>query len=228
LCFEPSLPNGNLVSARKGSGNFSIQISGRAAHAGRDHAKGRNAIAAMSQVITTLDNLNGQHNDMTINVGFIDGGGSVNVVPDECLLRVNVRVSNADQMRAFENTLHTLIADINQRDGLTAQIEGGFHRPPKVMTVANEALLLALRECGSQLGLDLKWQATGGCCDGNNLAHHGLANVDNLGVRGDLIHSDQEYCLVDSLSERAKLSALLLMKLANRQIDPALFGKPLS
>ncbi len=225
LCFEPSLPNGNLVSARKGSGNFSIQISGRAAHAGRDHAKGRNAISAMADVISTLDQLNGQHGDMTVNVGFVDGGGSVNVVPDECLLRVNVRVSNAEQMKAFQHTLQNIVDRINQRDGLQAQVEGSFHRPPKVMNAANEALLKALRDCGCELGLSLQWQATGGCCDGNNLAHHGLPNVDNLGVRGDFIHSDQEYCLVDSLSERAKLSALLMLKLASQKIDPAVFGK---
>lgn len=226
LCFEPSLPSGHLVSARKGSGNFSIQISGRAAHAGRDHATGRNAIAAMANVVTTLDALNGRHDDMTINVGFVDGGGSVNVVPDECLLRVNVRVSNGEQMQAFNVALDNVIASINARDGLRAQVDGGFHRPPKVMNAANEALLIALRDCGQQLGLNVQWQATGGCCDGNNLAHAGLTNVDNLGVRGDLIHSDQEYCLTDSLSERAKLSALLLMKLATQEIDHSVFKNP--
>jgi glutamate carboxypeptidase len=66
--------------------------------------------------------------------------------------------------------------------------------------------------------MKLQWHATGGCCDGNNLASAGLPNVDNLGVCGGNIHTDQEYMHLDSLTERAKLSALLLMKLASGQV----------
>ncbi len=68
------------------------------------------------------------------------------------------------------------------------------------------------------LGLDVKWKATGGCCDGNNLWSYGVPNIDTLGVRGGLIHTDQEWMAVDSLTERAKLSALHLMRLASGDV----------
>ncbi|NQD38765.1 hydrolase [Permianibacter sp. IMCC34836] len=219
LCYEPSLPTGELVSTRKGTGTFSVHVRGKAAHAGREHHLGRNAIVAAAHVASTLDALNGQHGDMTVNVGFVDGGGSVNVVPEHCLLKVNVRVSNTEQQRAFELALQAACAAVDQRDGFKTTLLGSFHRPPKLMTPALESLLGLLRDCGNAINLDVRWQATGGCCDGNNLAAAGLANVDNLGVRGGNIHSSDEFALLDSLTERAKLSALLLLRLAAGDID---------
>ncbi len=219
LCYEPSLPTGELVSTRKGTGTFAIHVRGKAAHAGREHQLGRNAIVAAAHIAAELDALNGHHGDMTINVGFIDGGGSVNVVPEHCLLKVNVRVSTINQQRVFEQAVQAACSAVDQREGYRTTVLGSFHRPPKPMTPALESLLGLLRECGSAINLDVRWQATGGCCDGNNLAAAGLANVDNLGVRGGNIHSSDEFVLLDSLTERAKLSAQLLLRLAAGEID---------
>ena len=72
-----------------------------------------------------------------------------------------------------------------------------------------------IADCGRQLGMNLEFRPTGGCCDGNNLAAAGLANIDNLGVVGGDIHSDREFMKVSSLGERAQLTALLLMRLAS-------------
>ena len=219
LCYEPSLPTGELVSTRKGTGTFTVHVQGRAAHAGREHHLGRNAIVAAGQIAATLDALNGRHGDMTVNVGLIDGGGSVNVVPEHCLLKINVRVSTMEQQQAFECALHDACATIDQRNGFKTTALGSFHRPPKLMTPALESLLGLLRDCGNAINLDVRWQATGGCCDGNNLAAAGLTNVDNLGVRGGNIHSPDEFALLDSLTERAKLSALLLLRIAAGDLD---------
>jgi glutamate carboxypeptidase len=76
-----------------------------------------------------------------------------------------------------------------------------------------------LGDCGRSLGIDLQFRPTGGCCDGNNLAAAGLANVDNLGVVGGEIHSDREWMRVSSLAERGKLSALLLLRLAAGELQ---------
>ncbi|HEX4909455.1 MAG TPA: hydrolase [Permianibacter sp.] len=225
LCYEPSLPTGELVSTRKGTGTFAVHVRGKAAHAGREHHLGRNAIVAAAQIAAALDALNGQHGDMTVNVGFIDGGGSVNVVPEHCLLKVNVRVSTRDQQQAFEQTLQQACAAVDHRDGFRITVLGSFHRPPKPMTPALQSLLDLLRDCGSAIDLDVRWQGTGGCCDGNNLAAAGLANVDNLGVRGGNIHSSEEFALLDSLTERAKLSAQLLLRLAAGEVDFTPFRK---
>lgn len=225
LCYEPSLPTGELISGRKGSGNFQIHVRGKAAHAGREHHLGRNAIIAAAKLSAALDALNGKAGDMTVNVGFFDGGGSVNAVPDHCLVKVNVRVSEPAQQVLFENALQRALDEVNQQDGFQATAVGGFHRPPKIVTPAIQHLLEMIKACGESMQLPIKWQSTGGCCDGNNLAAAGLPNVDNLGVRGGKIHSSEEFALLDSLTERAKLSALLLLKLAASEKPEALFRK---
>ena len=218
LIYEPCMPDGTLVGARKGSGNFSVVVRGRAAHAGREHHLGRNAIRALCDYISALDRLNGQRPGVTLNPGFIHGGGAVNTVPDRCMARFNIRIEQPEDEAWCLQQLQRLGDDINRREGIRLSLHGAFGRKPKSLTAANLELLKLVQHCGSELGLMLDWQATGGCCDGNNLAVAGVPNVDTLGVQGGAIHSDQEYLCVDSLVPRARLSALLLMRLA---ADPA-------
>ena len=222
MLYEPALEDGTLAGARKGSGNFSVRIKGRAAHAGREFHAGRSAMVAASDCVMRLDQLNGKVGEATFNIGKIDGGGPVNVVPDSAVVRFNVRVSNHDERHQAENEIADVIAAINQRDGITAELHGQFGRAPKPMAGRTRALFEWVRELGHDLDLDISWKATGGCCDGNNLAEVGLPNIDTLGVRGGLIHSDQELVKLDSLIERAKLSALILMKAGSGDLPDAL------
>lgn len=214
MIYEPCMPDGTLAGTRKGSGNFSIKIQGKAAHAGREHHLGRNAIRAMADFISALDSLNGQKPGVTINPGFITGGGAVNIVPDLCLARFNIRLEQPEDEHWCQQHLNQLLVALNQRDGIHAELHGGFGRKPKVLSPANLKLFELARSCGAELGMEINWQATGGCCDGNNLAAAGIPNIDTLGVQGGHIHSDKEYMQVSSLVERARLSALMLMKLA--------------
>ncbi|MEN8820481.1 MAG: hydrolase, partial [Abyssibacter sp.] len=184
MIYEPSLPSGNLVAARKGSGNFQIRVRGRAAHAGREHHLGRNAIRALADATVAIDNLNGQRNGVTINVGQVVGGGPVNIVPDLAILRLNVRLQRPEDQQWMLDHLTAIVDEINGRDGIEASLHGRFTRPPKVRTPALESLIGEISTCRDLLGMDFAWEDTGGCCDGNNLAAAGLANVDNLGVVG--------------------------------------------
>ncbi|MFC4238093.1 hydrolase [Thalassospira xianhensis] len=222
MLYEPALEDGTLAGARKGSGNFAIRIKGRAAHAGREFHVGRSAMVAASDCVMRLDQLNGKVGEATFNIGKIDGGGPVNVVPDNAVVRFNVRVSNHDERHQAENEIADVIAAINQRDGITAELHGQFGRAPKPMADRTKTLFEWVRELGHDLDLDIAWKPTGGCCDGNNLAEAGLPNIDTLGVRGGLIHSDQEFVKLDSLIERAKLSALILMKAGSGDLPDAL------
>jgi len=214
LIYEPSFPDGNLAGERKGSGNFSIVTRGRAAHAGREHHLGRNAIRAMADFIVMLDDLNGQRDGVTINPGFIEGGGAVNIVPDLCVSKFNIRLEQPEDEAWCEQQLADILEQINHRDGITIELHGGFTRKPKVLTPANKKLFQLAKECGADLGMQIQWLPTGGCCDGNNLAAAGIPNIDTLGVQGGKIHSADEYVKVASFTKRAKLSALMLMKLA--------------
>ncbi|RJQ83805.1 MAG: hydrolase [Desulfobacteraceae bacterium] len=218
LLYEPALADGALAGVRKGSGNFTVVVRGRAAHAGRDFQRGRNAIVALAEYTQALHALNGRREGVTINPGQVEGGGAVNIVPDLAILRFNTRISALEDRQWLEEQLIGLDQQFVQRDGITLRRHGQFTRPPKPISQANERLLASVAECGRMLGVALVWQATGGCCDGNNLAAAGLPNVDTLGVRGGDIHSDREYIMLDSLAERAKLSALLLMRLAGGEV----------
>ncbi|NIR27806.1 MAG: hydrolase [Gammaproteobacteria bacterium] len=213
LVYEPALPDGTLAGARKGSGNFAFVVRGRAAHAGREHPLGRNAVAALSRLIAAVDALNGERAGVTVNPARIQGGGALNIVPDLAIGHLNVRVQSAEEQAWVEETLARLQARFGAEDGIEVTLHGGFSRPPKTLTQENLVLFEMIRECGQALGVPIDWQPTGGCCDGNNLAAGGLPNVDTLGVRGGGIHTSEEFILVDSLTERARLSALLLMRL---------------
>lgn len=218
LTYEPSMPDGTLAGARKGSGNFTAVMRGRAAHAGREPHLGRNAIAALAEFISAIFALNGKMAGVTVNPGKLEGGGPVNVVPDLAICRFNVRVATPEEQVFVENELSKLEAQFNAKEGYGFKIHGGFTRPPKVISPANERLFDLIKSCGADLGMSLHAKPTGGCCDGNNLAAVGLPNVDTLGVRGANIHSADEYMITSSLTERAQLSALLLLRLAAKQV----------
>ena len=214
MLFEPSLPNGDLVKARKGSGNFQVVLRGKAAHAGRAYHEGCNAIYALGGLLNELDKLNNLETGVTVNVGEVVGGGAVNIVPDLVVLRFNVRVKTVGQMDEILEKLECLVDEVDGREGYTCALYGQFFSPPKDGEMASEFQYL-IEEAGDELDVDFAWQSTGGVCDGNKMAAVGLPNVDTLGPVGGAIHSDQEYVNLNSLVERAKLSALILMKLAD-------------
>jgi len=211
LLFEPALPNGNLVGERKGSANFHIRCQGKSAHAGRQFHDGRNAVAAAAEMATTIDSLNGRWEETTLNVGKIDGGGPVNIVPDVAVLRFNVRYSRLEFEGSILEAIDEVIADISRRRDVTMERFGHFNTPPKSADGGTGQLLRQLQQRGAALGLELEWQPTGGVCDGNRLTAWGVPNVDTLGVRGGEIHSHNEFLILDSLTERAKLTASLLI-----------------
>tara|TARA_R110000868_G_scaffold57591_2_gene177806 strand:- start:37187 stop:38458 length:1272 start_codon:yes stop_codon:yes gene_type:complete len=219
MTYEPALADGSLAGARKGSGNWSLKLSGRAAHAGREHHLGRNAIAAACAFGLGLDALNGRREDVTFNLARIDGGGPPNVVPDNAVVRFNIRVKTENDQIWVLAELERLLDEVRIRDGIEASLHGGFTRPPKPMSPANARMFDWTRAAGSTLGLDIRWKDTGGVCEGNNLWAAGCPNVDTLGVCGADIHSDREIVKLSSFAERAKLSAVMLMKFARGEFD---------
>jgi len=218
LTYEPAMADGTLAGARKGSGNFHLIVRGRSAHAGRAFHEGRNALAGAAMVATALHALNGRRDGVTINVAKISGGAPLNVVADHAVVRFNVRVPDRQASAWIEDAIQEISA-APPFEGLTLELHGGMTRPPKPMDAAQTALFDAVRETGALLGQALAWSPSGGVCEGNNLHAAGLPNIDTLGVVGGDIHSDQEYAWPASFGERARLSALILCKLASGEID---------
>lgn len=218
LLFEPALPGGALVGSRRGSGNFTVVVRGKAAHAGRNPGEGRNAIHLLAEFIVRLNELYTGLPEVTVNVGWIGGGGPANVAPDLCRCRFNVRVTSEADRETFGGNLAALIGELNGRDGFSVRLLGDFARPPKPLDDLTLQALKHIARCGEEIGLSLQWRPSGGAGDGNILAAEGLTTVDSLGVRGEGIHTSEEYLFVDSLTERARLTALFLLKLASGEI----------
>lgn len=218
LVFEPCLPNGNLIGQRKGSGNFTLVVHGRSAHAGRDFYLGRNAITALAECITAMDRLNNIHRGVTLNMGKIQGGEAVNVVADLAILRFNIRLNQRQEENFILKEIRRVINRVSRDKEVKIELRGQFSASPKVLDVPTTKLLKDIQKCAGDLRFPLNWESSGGVCDGNRLASLGLPTVDTMGVRGGAIHSPQEYIHTDSLVERAKLTALFLMKLANEDL----------
>jgi glutamate carboxypeptidase len=213
LTYEPSaLPDGTLAGARPGSGNFSLVVTGRSAHAGRNPEEGRNAVLAAAELALRLAEAKGE--GLSVNPARIDGGGPNNVVPDHAVLRINMRPRTLADQRRAQSALEEAVAEVAAKRDLRINMHGGWGRPPKPVDARTERLFELVRDCGAELGQPIGWRDSGGVCDGNNIAACGVPVVDTMGVRGGAIHSDAEFLIVESLAERARLSALTILRLA--------------
>jgi glutamate carboxypeptidase len=212
LTYEPALPDGTLAGARAGSGNFSMIITGKSAHAGRNPAEGRNAVLAAADLALRLKALT--CDGLSVNPARIEGGSPNNVVPDHAVLRVNLRPHTPEMETYSYSQIKELIQVIQNEHEVSIHLHGGYGRPPKPIDEKAEKLFGLVKQCGADLGLNIGWKSTGGVCDGNNIAACGVPVVDTMGVRGGSIHSADEFLIVDSLTERAQLSALTLLRIA--------------
>lgn len=220
LTYEPAaLPDGTLAHARGGTGNYSITLTGKSAHAGRNPHEGRNAIVAAADLILQLKGM--EREDITINPAKLEGGGPNNVVPDHALLRFNIRPKSTKAMDGFDRDLNALLRTIETAHEVTVHRHGGVTRPPKLVDEKAQRLFDLVRECGAELGQTINWKSTGGVCDGNNIAACGVPVVDTMGVRGGSIHSSDEFLITASLAERAALSALVIQRLADGALEGA-------
>ena len=214
LTYEPALPDGTLAGARGGSGNFSVIFSGLSAHAGRNPDDGRNAVLAAADLALRLKRLS--RDGLSVNPAKIEGGGPNNVVPDHAILRVNFRPRTPEIVTQTEADLRRIIANIEREHDVRAHLHGSFGRPPKPIDDRAAKLFALVKQTGADLGLSIAWRSSGGVCDGNNIAACGVPVVDTMGVRGGNIHSKDEFLIVESLTERAQLSALTIMRLSEK------------
>ncbi len=214
LTYEPALPDGTLAGARGGTGNFSIVVRGRSAHAGRNPRDGRNALVAAADLALRLSQL--MTDDLSVNPARIEGGGPNNVVPDLAILRVNFRPASPDAIQRAGAAVHALADAIAAEHDVSVHVHGGFNRPPKPLDPGAERLFGLVKQAGADLDIPVAWKATGGVCDGNNIAACGVPVVDTMGARGGAIHSQEEFLIPDSLPERAALSALTILRIIEK------------
>ncbi|MCA8994109.1 MAG: M20 family metallopeptidase [Planctomycetaceae bacterium] len=205
--MEPSLgPTGQLKTARKGVGRFTVRVVGKAAHAGLDPGKGVSAILELSHVVQALFALNDPERGITVNVGTIDGGMRPNVVAPEAKADADVRVLTQEDARRIEAAIHGLKPSI---PGTELHIEGHIGRPPLERTPRNQRLWNAAQELADDMGIELQEGTAGGGSDGNTTSL-ATATLDGLGAVGDGAHAVHEHVIIEHMPERAALLAGML------------------
>jgi len=207
--LEPSLgPDGQLKTARKGIGRFTLTVKGKAAHAGLNPEAGASAILELSHQIQRLFALNDPAAGVTVNVGMIDGGISPNVVAPESRAVIDVRVPTHEAAQRVTEAIHGLTP---VTPGVSLKIEGALGRPPMERTPEGQQLWGVAQNLGQELGLHLEQASAGGGSDGNTTSQY-TATLDGLGPVGDGAHAHHEFVIVDKLIERTALLALLLLE----------------
>lgn len=205
--LEPSLgPTGQLKTARKGIGRFTVTVYGEAAHAGLDPGAGASAILELSHVIQQLFALNDLERGVTVNVGTIDGGLRPNVVAPKSSAVADVRVPSAADAERIEAAIRGLRP---ATPGTRIEVDGFFGRPAMEHTPANRALWRLACRLGAELGLELEEATAGGGSDGNFTSRH-AATLDGMGAVGAGAHARHEHLLLTPTLERAALLTLLL------------------
>jgi glutamate carboxypeptidase len=207
LCLEPALPDGSLKTARKGTGDIEIVTQGKAAHAGSDHQKGRNAIEELAHHVLSAQKLTDYASGTTVSVGVISGGTRPNVVPDHARALVDFRVTaneEADRIRQWASQ-RTPVVEGTQVSMLVRQ-----DRPPMPRDATMINTFHKVQSIAEQLGLHLSEGSTGGGSDANFVAPLGVPVMDGLGAVGDGAHSEREFVTITSLAERTALLAAIL------------------
>ena len=215
LVLESARANGDIVSARKGSGEFTVSVIGKAAHAGVEPEKGANAVVELAHQITALYELNGFAPGVTVNPGVIQGGTATNVVPEEAWVRVDVRAVDPVGAEAVTRAIQNLPAPAIP--GTRVEVSGEFSYAPMARTPAVRFLAELAREAAREVGLEINDVATGGASDANVLASLGIPVLDGLGPVGGLDHSPDEYIEAESLVPRATMLAKLFQKILSDQ-----------
>jgi glutamate carboxypeptidase len=210
LVLEPPGKGGRVKTGRKGTGVFTIEARGRAAHAGLEPEQGASAILELARQTERLHSFNGSSGGISVNVGVFHGGTLSNVVSAVARAEIDVRFSNGDEAARIENEIFNLRA-YDERVQLI--VKGGINRPPlerneKVLGLYNRAKALA-----HQLNFELGEIQVGGASDGNFAAAAGAAVLDGLGIDGDGAHATHEHIIIDDIPRRGALLAGLIASL---------------
>ncbi len=208
LVLEPAAGSkGAVKTARKGVGEYTLKVTGKAAHSGLDFEKGESAIVELAKQIIAISKLADVKHGLTLNVGTIQGGTRTNVVPAEGSAVLDVRIAKMKDAAGIVRKLRAL-KPFNRKCKL--EIKGEINRPPMERTPGIVALYKKAAEIAKELGWKLEEAAVGGGSDGNFTAGLGIPTLDGLGGVGEGAHATHESVLISELPRRAALLAALI------------------
>lgn len=211
LVMEPPVAGtGALKTSRKSISNYFIKIKGKTSHAGNNHQSGISAIREGAKIIEYLESLTDYEKGTTVNVGLVQGGERLNVVPGYCKIGIDVRTRTLDEQKRMDKIIRSTKPFTK---GIKLQITGGMERPPMLANEGTKKLAAIAQNIGNQIGLNLPEAAVGGGSDGNFTSNLGIPTLDGLGAFGDGAHSKTEHIIISELPKRITLLTQLLLSL---------------
>jgi len=207
LVLEPSQGlDGRLKTSRKGVGDYTVTVHGRAAHAGLDFANGASAIVEMSRQIQKIAGFTRLDRGITVSPGVIHGGTRSNVIAAECQVEIDVRIPKASDARYLERQFASL-KPFDKRCSIS--VTGGLNRPPLERTAGVRSLFRKAQKLAAELGIELQESSAGGGSDGNFTAALGTPTLDGLGAVGEGAHAVNESILIARMADRIALLSKL-------------------
>ena len=211
LVLEPGTGlAGKLKTARKGVGDFTVTVRGRASHAGVDFTSGASAVVELARQIDRIATFTNPERGITVNPGVISGGTRSNVVAADATAEVDIRVLRLKDAPALEKRFRSL-KPFDRR--CTIEVTGGLNRPPMERSAGIARLFQTAQTLAKQLGVEAEESLTGGGSDGNFTAALGVPTLDGLGGVGEGAHAANESILVDRIADRTALIAKLIAAL---------------
>ncbi len=208
LVIEPATgPEGKLKTARKGVGDYTIVVHGKAAHSGLDFTAGASAVVELAKQIQKIARFTRMERGMTVNPGVISGGTRPNVVAAEARAEVDMRVMRMRDAAVLDRKFHRL-RPVDPRCRI--EVSGGLNRPPMERSEGVVELFRKAQAVAGGMGIELEESLSGGGSDGNFTAALGMPTLDGLGAVGEGAHAPHESILVERMAERAALLAGLL------------------
>jgi glutamate carboxypeptidase len=212
LVLEPPASGGRVKTGRKGTGIFTMEATGRAAHAGLEPEKGASAVLEIARQIERLHSLNDAARGININVGVVEGGTRSNVVAAAARAEIDLRFSETSEGKRVEDEiLHANSFD----ERVQLHVSGGINRPPLERNEKVLSLYERARRIAAALDFDLGEAQVGGASDGNFVAALGVPVLDGLGIEGDGAHAAHEHIIADAIARRGALLAGLIASLSN-------------
>jgi len=211
LVLEPATGlEGRLKTARKGVGDYTVTVRGRAAHAGLDFEKGANAVVELARQIERIAGFTQPGRGLTVSPGVVTGGTRTNVVPDEARVEVDVRVMRLRDAPSLERKFRSL-RPFDKRCAI--EVKGGLNRPPMERSAGTVRLFRLAQRLARELDVRLEESLSGGGSDGNFTSALGVPTLDGLGAVGEGAHAANESILVERIADRVALLAKLIAAL---------------
>lgn len=209
---EPGRVSGNIVDGRRGGTFFRATITGRAAHAGLNPAGGRSAIHELARKIVAWQALNDEVHDISVNVGLVSGGQSVNTVAPNAVAEIDLRFTDPDDGPRLARDIARIARDCAE-DGVTGEIETLGSFSPMAQNEGSASLTARYLQAAAELGQTTQAEFTRSCADSGVASATGTPTVCALGPVGGKAHSPDEYVELDTLVPRAQALALAIARL---------------